>query len=270
MREEFKVFIERIETDLSNLQSEPNPVKRYIRCMDRVKDAILEVPKKDFFEVYDGETGMHIIRELMPELFRKLLHYHLLFDLEMQRTTSTKDEYKRYCQNKLGGIRTWHDVNIEFIEYYYSERFEEEEWLFLGKDRGNVPEVLKEQLRWPFQKISIAMVATILAYGDFAKILKNELQGPDKAVEPAEWKGSTTELVEQILGEYLAKHTEINGKPATLDYFIARAEKMYSNVSLKNFEQLASQMRRRNETTAYHAEKIKRLLAQRDKLLQRK
>lgn len=269
MRKEFKVLIEQLEADLSKFELEPNPLRRFGRCLERVEVAIAEVPKREDFEIYDGEMGFLFMKELMPELFRKLLYYHLRFDLAMHKTSATNEEHSRYCENKLGQIRKWLDENVKFVKYYYSQAFEEEEWFVLAKNCGGVPEVLKDYLKFPFQHESAGMVATVLAYQDFAKVLKIELQGPDNGVEPAEWKGEITELVEQILGEHATGHTVVDGKPATQEYLVARAQKMYPNASLKNFKSLASHVRARRVRTAYHEKKIKLINARADELLEK-
>lgn len=270
MRKEFKVLIEQLEADLSKFELEPNPLKRFGRCLERVEAAIVEVPKREDFEIYYGEVGFLLLKELMPQLFRKLLYYHLRFDLEMNKASSTKQEYTQYCENKLGQIRQWLDDNLGFIKYYYSQAFEEEEWYVLNKAGGRIPDVMNDYLKFPFQHESAGVVATILAYEDFAKVLKVELQEPELVLEPAKWNGKTMELVEQIMGEYETGHTVVNGEPATQDYLVARAEKMYSNVSLKNFDNLASQARARKVRTPYHEKKIKLINSRADELLDEK
>lgn len=267
MREAFKVLLEELEADLSKLELEPDPLKRLGHCLERVEIAIDEVPKREDFEIYYGEVGFLFLKELMPQLFRKLLYYHLRFDLEMHKASSIKREYIRYCENKLGQIRRWLDENLGFIKYYYSKAFEEEEWYVLNKAGGRIPKVLNNYLKFPFQHESAGIVATILAYEDFAKVLKIELQGSELVLKPAKWNGKTIELVEQIMGEYETGHTVVNGQPATQDYLVARAEKMYHNVSLKNFDNLASQARARKARTPYHEKKIQLINARADELL---
>jgi len=267
MREEFRVLLEQLEADLNKIELEPDPMKRLGRCLEHVEVTIAKIPEREDFEIYYGHVGFLYIKELMPQLFRKLLHYHLLFDLELYRTCSTNEEYARYCEDKLGEMRKWLDDNINFVKYYYSKAFEGEEWYVLSENRGRIPEVLKSYLKFPFQHESAGLVATILAYTDFSKVLKAELEGPDSTLEPAEWKRQVNELVEQILGEYATEHTVVGGKPATQEYLVARAQKMYPNVSLKNFDSIAGQIRAREVRAKCHLRKIELINDRADELL---
>jgi hypothetical protein len=100
-------------------------------------------------------------------------------------------------------------------------------------------------------------LATMLGYEKFAEKLKSLLEEDVDPLKPAAWGGNATQLVEQVLGEWVTGHTIVKGKPATYNYLIARAKKTYPNVSLENFESLTSDIRRRQEgPTTYHKLKM--------------
>lgn len=241
----------RLEQELGELDDEPNSLRRIARCQERVKAAIQDAAKIEGFNQVqsDAKNSILFLKELIPSLESKLIFYRLYFELEMHKQSSTSERHKAYCEEKLCVIRDWQLKNREFIEYYYSGREDLDHCEFVVKKEGS------------------GMVSTLLGYQEFTKTLKSELED-EVHFEPATWTGTATDLVEQIMGEYATGHTQVNGKPVTYDYLVARAQKMYPNVSLQNFEGIVADIRRRQEgPTTYHAMKIKLMKEKAQELL---
>jgi RteC protein len=271
----FGQVMTKLEQELTAVKLETNSLKRFSICVGLVEGAIKQLRgKEDFISGYTGQRDQQILfnRVHFPPLFSKLLYFRLCLDFERQKLSSTKDGLGGFCQRQLEFVAVYFSEYGELMEYYYSGKTDLDDALFSWDNKDGLPDIAGDSLFPPMNNPACLKVAVFLAYEQYAVVLKREIDGaethPQKEAHTVTWQFNETDLVEQLLGQYEAKTTFVDGKPATLDFLARQACSMYQNVSFKQLSGLIANIQRRKAGSAVHHKRLIAALERRtDRLL---
>jgi RteC protein len=252
-----------LEQGLAAVKLETNSLKRFSICVGLVEGAIKQLrSEEDFISGYTGQRDQHILfnRVHFPPLFSKLLYFRLCLDFERQKLSSTKDGLRGFCERQLEFVAVYFSEYAELMEYYYSGKTDLDDALFSWDNTDSLPEIAHDNLFPPMNNPACLKVAVFVAYEQYAIVLKREIEGvdnqPQQEARSVTWQYNETDLIEQLLGQYEAKTTFVDGRPATLDFLARQACSMYQNISFKQLSGLIANIQRRKAGNVVHHKRL--------------
>ena len=260
-------LLEQLEKDLSNLKDLP-PINRYARGKDLSLDAFykLYIQTHQLEKVVDIHTIIRLNKIWLPALCAKVIFFDLCYRLEYNRQIWSGEYLTHYIATERKRVERFFDDNFNFCRYYDSQSESRDEELFTSR-YSDSPPIDIDAIGLPGSLDSgCLLVAIIIAHRQYADVLKAEsvlasspLPATPKedafALQSAsnvEYKGNKTDLVELAHAMFAIEQTRVDGKPATLEFFIQHFQAMF-NVDLKNHGVMGSRMssRKKNGNTPF-------------------
>jgi RteC protein len=274
MEQVFETVMKELAIELDKNERESNPLKRLSKNIELVKTAICNLFGDAGFNMsysFEEDFQIRCNRQLLPQLFAKLLVFQKRYQWEDRQLYSTSESSRLFCERELETIHQFFTIHSSFCQYYHSGNMEDDWQLFT--DLTPAEPDLAGGL--PFRNQGCLLVAWILAYEEYGALQKEELtapaeRGPKQRKTKVSWNLPVTDLVEKVAGEYELGTTSFDGKPATLDALMATAEEYYG-ISLKNYKGHLQNIQTRKGGPATFHDKAKQALYKRtDELLEGK
>jgi hypothetical protein len=207
LKKEVDSKIEQIET------SEDNILKRSLAGSQILGEAFKRL--KMFILTYsfkDQEEEIMFFKDIKPKFCYRLIYYRKVYNIEMNRPLAGIDAQKEYLNKELKSINEYTAKRLDFIRYYRSGSTHLDSLYFL---RGKMYteqylETFYYELDPNFSTNCDFKVAKILANDMLSAYLMLELELLDNnasklspfSFPPTKltWKGTKTELMEQLYG----------------------------------------------------------------------
>jgi len=276
MKAVYDKVMERLENDLAANEHESDALKRHAIGMELVRAAYWELfTDANFSEAYlssDTRAYLPLNKRLIPRLLAKYAFHRLCYDFENHKLCSTRENHKLFCSQELGKIYAFFSAQRDFIAYSYKGGSDRDLQLFSPFGDPEAPIIIQEFDQFYFENNRTLQLALLVAYEQYREILRTELEEPaspgTKSRHKVTWTKKIIDLAEQVVAQYEYGTTEVDGKPATLDFLIQLAAATYSNITA---EQLATNARgvtiRSKGSSAHHEALIGSMIKRSERLL---
>jgi hypothetical protein len=272
-----RAFIEKLtgnfERELAVHCQEKQPLRRLMLCKRAAENAIHEL--HDFAKTYFIEDPEEIIlynKEWAPFFYAKLIYFNKCYDLECLCLSSGPEERKALMEHELAGVQHFFRRYSSFCHYYYSGNCDKDHFYWSREYSDNpMPDEIF-LIGKPNVNEGRLLVAYLLANEQFRDFLQIELYRSDPTMvqvtagTPAKWKDSNTDLAELIVCLYEEQAIEVDGQPATFEYYKDLCEKQWG-VSLDALSVIDNKMRSRKKSTTPFMEKLTRKFMERKERL---
>jgi hypothetical protein len=276
MKAVFDKVMEKLEKDLAANEAEAEPLKQHAIGTELVKAAYWELFQNgDFIDAYlssDIRAYVPFNKENIPRLLSKYAYHRLCYDFENHKLCSTREDHKLFCLQQLGKIYAFFTAQRDFIAYWYKGGADRDLRLFSQFGVHEPPVIIQEFETFYHENTMALQVALLLAYEQYRKLLRAELDdsvsSEAKSRHKVTWTKNIIDLAEQVVGQYEYGTTDVDGKPATQDFLIQLAAATYSNITA---EQLTRNVRgiatRSKGPTAHHEAIMTSMIKRDDRLL---
>jgi hypothetical protein len=255
MKEKFEALLEKLESAISANDSEKNTLKKVSKNILLVEEAIVEF----HFIAYEDSgfrtvkaTQINCNKVYIPQLYAKLLFQKKLYKFENQKLHATLPKFKEFCERELEEIRVFFVTHATFCQRYQGGYTENDKMLFTNIDEDDWKAENSDELLLVSTNPNSILIASLLAYDQYAPLLKMQLPGASSPVElsgkgdTVTYRGSKIALIEIGMGLFLTNDILVNGKPATETY-IRRCIERFFGVDLKNWGIEVSRMKTRKD-----------------------
>jgi hypothetical protein len=114
------------------------------------------------------EDEITFFKEMKPEVLGRLLYFHKIHNIELNRPTGSNDTQKEYYENKLSNITYFFERHLDFYQYYRTKATYMDEYYFV---RGKLcPKLCADSMQY----IHDPLFSTVYDY-KVAKIICNEM-----------------------------------------------------------------------------------------------
>jgi hypothetical protein len=269
-----EAYIRRMKAELgerlADYEQESHALRQFSLSKEAVKEAIdgLRAHVKETDPNPEGADFYN--RYWQPYFYGKLIYFTMCFDLESLKITYSDEEKEELYKHKLKDVEVFFRRFGGFCQYYYRGDFSREysEALdFFGhfniEDVDHLP-------RFPINKMCL-LAACIEANEQFRAYLQQQLQAQtstpgNEDIPQAKWKRTKTDLAEMVIALYEDQAVEVNGKPATFEYFRDLCQREWG-VSLENISIMDNKMRiRKKSPTPYLENLTRKFLDRKDRL----
>jgi hypothetical protein len=270
-----EAYINQIKADLAEKLSacaqEAPALRRCSLAKRAVKKAIEDLQLYSQKNPSDPEFAGFYNRYWQPYFYGKLIYFTMCFDLESLKLTYSEGEKEELYKHKLKEVEAFFRRFSGFSQYYYRGDFSSEYFESLDYVDDYSVEDIDHLPQYPIGKTCL-LAACLQANEQFRLYLRQELE-PKPALSEADdlpkaiWKRSKTDLAEIIIALYEDHAIEVNGKPATFEYFKELAQREWGQ-SLDNLSIIDNKIRSRKKSTTPYLENLTRKSSEReDRLL---
>lgn len=276
MEKFFTEVMARLEKDLAANEGVTPLIKKILLDIDRISAALNELLGNfDFYKGYSLNDANTILfnKIHLPPLLAKLVFAHLFLEFERQKEFSTSAEFKAWCLKEFETVKSFFETGWHLYRYWQTNRSDGDEAIFCGDGKGYASLFLPAPIDPPynlawvtgnrFDNAGLLTLAGLMAYEQYKKILKEELDVRHSEAEPerelkgrATWNKKMVDLAEQIVGQYEYQTTFVDGKPATLDFLKKQATHLYTNVTLKQIDAAVRGVTSRSKGAVEHHQSI--------------
>lgn len=114
------------------------------------------------------EEEITFFKEMKPEILGRLLYFHKIHNIELNRPTGSNDTLKEYYESKLSNITYFFERHLDFYQYYRTKSTYMDEYYFV---RGKLcPKLCADSSQY----IHDPLFSTVYDY-KVAKIICNEM-----------------------------------------------------------------------------------------------
>jgi hypothetical protein len=250
-----------LDERLTAYEKETHALRRFSLSKMAVKEAIEHLRAHMKEDDPKPESADFYNRYWQPYFYGKLTYFTMCFDLESLKITYSEEEKEELYKHKLKDVEVFFRRFSGFCQYYYRGDFSQErsEALdFIGhfslEDVDHLP-------RYPINKMCL-LAACLEANEQFRAYLQQQLlvqassPGSDD-IPMAKWKKTKTDLAEVIISLYEDQAIEVNGRPATFEYFQDLCQQEWG-VSLENISIMDNKMRTRKKSPTPYLENLTR------------
>jgi hypothetical protein len=147
----------------------------------------------------------------------------MCFDLESLKITYSDEEKDELYKYKLKDVEAFFRRFSSFCQYYYRGDFSQERSEAIDFIGGYTIEDIDHLPRYPINKMCL-LSACLKANEQYRAYLQQQLlaqasSSGNEAIPPAKWNRTKTDLAELIVALYEDQAIEVDGKPATFEYF---------------------------------------------------
>jgi hypothetical protein len=260
-----------LDEKLSEYAQETPALRRFSLSKKAVKMAIEDLQLYSKENRSDPEFEGFYNRYWQPHFYGKLIYFTLCFDLESLKLTYPEEEKEELYKHKLKEVEVFFRRFSGFSQYYYRGDFSQEYFQALDFIDGYTIEDIDHLPLYPIPKTCL-LAACLEANEQYRSYLQQELEPKPALAErenvpKAKWKRSKTDLAEIIIALYEDQAIEVNGKPATFEYFKELAQREWGQ-SLDNLSIIDNKIRSRKKSTTPYLENLTRKSSEReDRLL---
>ena len=261
----------KLEADIATNENEENSIKRvmlnYEVTEELVRDLISHLFEKGAWPK-DEQAEIQYNKSILPPFFAKHIFYLKYRALEIQRISSTREQFVLFCKDELDKIRKFFISHSSELYCYYSKMGHRDRLLFTSRAVQDNSSILPEYPLFDCQINSgCLLVACFLAYQEYGRSLQEEIAGACRPLtvpgEKMETNATETELVELAMALHAAGVFSVDGYDASQEYIINWV-RGWSGQALKNWQQLASNIRNRKLSNLKFLERLKNGLAGRN------
>jgi len=226
MEEFVKELQTQLEISLNAISAETNPVRgcdKKIELIEiaigRMKEYLLEHP------FCNRECEIQYFKYWSLKLVKLDVYHVALYNLEITRITSDKDQLLRYMENEMRRIKAFTEEHQELYRYYRAGRTDEDERYFTFKLPSRTTAFLIADST--FCRASLVL-GKLLAYEEYRVVLEDEigrLKNPNLQGKKIEIRVPKSAVAEIIVPIFVLQWIWIDGQPATLNELVKMAEK---------------------------------------------
>lgn len=204
LKKEVDIKIDIIESTQDNILKKSLEASRIIGdAFDRLKEFILSYTFKN------EDEEILFFKDIKPKFCYRLIFYRKIYNIEMNRPLAGVDAQRDYLSKELNAINEYTIKRLDFIRYYRSGSSHLDTLYFLRqkKDTEQYLETFYYELDPKFSTNCDFKVAKILSNDMLSTYLMHEIELLDGnynllsscfPLTKITWKGSKTELMEQI------------------------------------------------------------------------
>ncbi len=161
------------------------------------------------------EDEIFFFKEYKPQLFSKLLYYSEIYKIETKRPTGSDTAQNNYIIKELDRIKDYFDKNLDFYQYYRTEKTHLDRYYFLRIEPDIELDVdcfyferdnnFSTSFDYKVSKILSNEMLRIYLNAELKKLEKQPENDMDNSKSPRikhTWTGTKTELVELIYAIY--------------------------------------------------------------------
>lgn len=262
-----------IEKSIRQLEAgEKNVLKRSLaashllgEAFDRLKKFIVN------YQFKDEKEEIQFFKEIKPRLFRHLIYYRKLYNIEMNRPVAGTEEQSTYLYHQLDAIQDYIDKRKDFYRYYRSGSSHLDAYYFV-RGKTNIEQYMETfyyerdaqfSTNCDFKVTLLLANELLLAYlmAELSRLenLKLPLTGLPSPVRKSPWTGKKTDLIELIY----AIDSEGSCANVPLTQLTGSLEFVFDIDLGGNLSRSFSDMRIRNNPTPYldrlHEAAVKRM-----------
>lgn len=269
-----EAYITKVKAELDErlaiFEQETHALRRFSLSKMAVKEAIEDLR----VQIKDAEPNPESVdfynRYWQPYFYGKLIYFTMCFDLESLKLTYSDEEKEELYKHKLKDVEVFFRRFSGFCQYYYRGDFSEEHSEALDFIGHFTIEDVDHLPRYPISKMCL-LAACLEANEQFRAYLQQQLLAQPSSpsnggIPPAKWKRTKTDLAEIVIALYEDQAIEVDGKPATFEYFRDLCQQEWG-VSLENISIMDNKMRTRKKSPTPYLENLTRkFLDRKDRL----
>jgi RteC protein len=214
-----------------------------------------------------NQEEIDFFKTIKPKFTSKLYYFISVFNLELQRPSTSQEIQKIYLQEQLGKIKTFKDANTETYKYFKSNATFLDEKCFLRnkRDLRFFLDPIVYQFDANFSTSHDHKIAMILAYDELELYILKELDKLEENYKDKEnlkvfhlqWTEKKVSLVELIYSLYAAGVIN-NGKTEIAE--LAKFFEQYFNIDLGDYYRKYLEIRSRKVNPTKFIDSIKAAL----------
>ncbi len=194
-----------------------------------------------------------------------------IFTWRSGKITYSDEEKEELYKHKLKDVEAFFRRFSGFCQYYYRGDFSREHSQALDFIGSFNIEDIDHLPRYPINKMCL-LAACLEANEQYRAYLQQQLLAPaslagSEDIPQAKWKRTKTDLAEIIIALYEDQAIEVDGKPATFEYFRDLCQQEWG-VSLENISIMDNKMRTRKKSPTPYLENLTRKFLDRKDRLQ--
>jgi hypothetical protein len=211
MKRNFGGLQEELGLALQAALQEPNPVGRYIRCVQAAESAIARMKEQvlaDPFPTRDEE--IHHFKHEAPEIYSRLFYYLKMVQIEADRPYADEDRFRVLLRQTRDELDTYFRLHDHICRYYNQGQSFQDAHLFLRRPIGQWSGDEIGAYIPPDLTIGTYWVLWIKANDRLRNWLREELAGPHpasaadvKKASKLRWTGQRVDLIEVLCALHL-------------------------------------------------------------------
>jgi hypothetical protein len=264
-----------LEARIANNDREPDLLKRAalnLKAAENTAYSVFRYFEEEFPHACDEMCQISYNKVWLPLFIAKMTFFANCHRLEIHRAASSVGQFLAYCEKELAIVRDFFIDNSDFCYYCHSNQTYHDHLIFTGKDENQYPPVVYNEVI-PFRiNGGCLKVAELLANEQYRTFLQQQLQAQtsspgNEGIPRAKWKKTKTDLAEVIISLYEDQAVEVEGKPATFEYFRDLCQREWG-VSLENISIMDNKMRTRKKSPTPYLDDLTRKFLERKERLQ--
>ena len=267
MRSDYNKILIQLETDLELLKSgTENILIQAEEGIKITKQALMRMREIVIRNKFQSEASeVHFFKFTKPQVYSKLIYFVKLFNIESKRPRSSNKSQIKYFNRQIDKLQDYFNENIEFYQYYRSNKSSFDEHYFL-RGKMNIrlhPDTFHFFTDQEFSTSHDSTVATIMAYDlliiyfkrEIDKIENNEPFGTDTLGKSfIRWTGNKVDLIELIYALYASN--SINKGDAEIKDIARIAERIFK-IDLGNYYHAFMEIKARKINQSKYLDKLK-------------
>jgi len=205
LQKEIRRKVEQIEAEDKNILKKSLDASHVLgEAFDRLKEFIIN------YTFGDEAEEILFFKEVKPKIFRHLIYYRKVYNIEMHRPVASVEAQKEYLKKKLDAIQDFNDKILDFYRYFRSgSTYLDAAYFVRGKpDMEQYLETFYYERDPQFSTNADFKVAKIMANDMLQAYLLSELELLDNYMQKPSitsfpkvkltWTDSKTDLIELI------------------------------------------------------------------------
>jgi hypothetical protein len=260
-----------LDERLAIYEQETHALRRFSLSKRTIKEAIEDLRAHIKEADPNPESADFYNRYWQPYFYGKLIYSTMCFDLESLKLTYSDEEKEELYRHKLKDVEAFFRRFSGFCQYYYRGDFKRESGEALDRIGYYTTEDVDHLPRYPINKMCL-LAACLEANEQFRAYLQRQLLPQESSsgnggIPRAKWKKTKTDLAEVIISLYEDQAVEVEGKPATFEYFRDLCQREWG-VSLENISIMDNKMRTRKKSPTPYLDDLTRKFLERKERLQ--
>ena len=217
MNKHVNTIIEKVNVQLEAIELVEEPSLRKAKKAVLLLKGIMQQLKMKLndYKFKNDDEEICFFKEYKPQLFSKLIYYSEIYKIETNRPTGSDTAQKNYIIRELDRIKDYFDKNLDFYQYYRTEKTHLDRYYFLRVEPNielNVDCFYFERdnnfstsFDYKVSKILANEMLRIYLNAELNKLEKHPENEMDNSKFPRikhTWTGTKTELVELIYAIY--------------------------------------------------------------------
>lgn len=133
MNKHVNTIIEKVNVQLEAIELVEEPSLRKAKKAVLLLKGIMQQLKMKLndYKFKNDEEEICFYKEYKPQLFSKLIYFSEIYKIETKRPTGSDTAQKNYIIKELDRIKDYFDKNLDFYQYYRTEKTHLDRYYFL-------------------------------------------------------------------------------------------------------------------------------------------